>query len=127
MSTTNPIPLPVSEQMTTVPPPHCQPHPDTPHDGSHVPLSSASDFINSFCVVSHVCSLLVCVSVVSLFYFLIGELAPLLSVLGTKCISATNPRRAESPDLDPVAMHYLVLFLISFCSVSASSQLVKPS
>jgi hypothetical protein len=55
----------------------------------------------------------------------IGELAPLLSVLGTKCISATNPRRAESPDLDPVAMHYLVLFLISFCSVSASSQLVK--
>ena len=36
---------------------------------------------------------------------IIGELAPLLSVLGTKCISTTNPRHAESPDLDPVAMH----------------------
>ena len=58
---------------------------------------------------------------------IIGELAPLLSVLGTKCISTTNLCLAESPDLDPVAMHYLVLFLISFCSVSASSQLVKPS
>jgi hypothetical protein len=37
----------------------------------------------------------------------IGELAPLLSVWGTKCIVLTNPRRAESPDLDPVAMRYL--------------------
>ena len=99
----------------------------TPHMMALMCHYPVHPILSSFCVVSHLCSLLVCVSVVCLFYFLIGELAPLLSVLGTKCISATNPRRAESPDLDPVAMHYLVLFLISFCSVSASSQLVKPS